>query len=84
MAWPCTAAIDRMSLRRHQVNASWYSVMVASSSGNRPPAEIDERQFAVETLGVNACRSGPAGKDFALGPQHHDSDRSPAAAGRPR
>ncbi len=38
MAWPWTVAIDTRSLRRHQVNASWYSAMVASSSASGPRA----------------------------------------------
>ncbi len=38
MAWPCTAAMDTMSFRLHQVKPSWYSAMVASSSASPPRA----------------------------------------------
>ncbi|CAM5621615.1 hypothetical protein SMICM304S_10019 [Streptomyces microflavus] len=64
MAWPWTVAIDTRSLRRHQVNASWYSAMVASSSASGPRAMSRKDGSPSNPSGVNACRSRPAEKDL--------------------
>lgn len=76
MAWPCTAAMDTRSLRRHQVNASWYSAMVASSLGLRATRHVEERRLAVETFGSEGLPVEARGEGHALAAEHHDPDRA--------
>ena len=62
------------SLRRHQVNASWYSAMVGVELLVGAAREVEEGRLALEALGRERLPVEPGGEGLALAAQHHDPD----------